>query len=118
MFSGKREGVFVMLIFFTPFIREIRNLQQKRENKTKNRFTLSSVLEVSDILLLPYKRLISNWNPVKINKNAKLNAENKAIYLPVFPGLCFPYSRKVIRLAREEISVPTPPIFTPNNKSV
>ena len=22
MFSGKREGVFVMLIFFTPFIRE------------------------------------------------------------------------------------------------
>ena len=54
---------------------------------------------------------------VKIIKKAKLNAENNAIYLPALPGLCEVYSRKVIKLASDEISVPTPPMFTPNNNA-
>ena len=49
-------------------------------------------------------------------KNAKLKRENKSTYLPTFCGSCLEYSPKVIKLASEEMSVPTPPIFTPMSK--
>ena len=50
---------------------------------------------------------------VKIPKKAKLNAENKSMYLPTLCGFLEVYSRKVIKLASDDMSVPTPPIFTP-----
>ena len=50
-------------------------------------------------------------------KNPKLNAEKRRIYFPAFPGSRFVYSRNVIKLASEEISVPTPPIFTPTSNA-
>ena len=46
------------------------------------------------------------------------NEENFAIYSAVFPGALFAYSRKVIRLASDAISVPTPPTFTPTSRSL
>lgn len=51
--------------------------------------------------------------PVSTIKNEKLNAEKMPIYFPLFPGLCEQYSLNVIKLASEDISVPTPPMFTP-----
>ena len=56
-------------------------------------------------------------NAVKMIKNPKLNAENNAIYLPALLGLCAVYSRKVIRLARDAMSVPVPPMFTPKSRA-
>ena len=53
---------------------------------------------------------------VKMPRNAKLNAENKRTYFPVFPFVFEVYSRKVIKLASEAMSVPAPPIFTPTSK--
>ena len=50
---------------------------------------------------------------VKMPKKAKLKAEKSNIYFHAFPCVFDVYSRKVIREAREEISVPTPPILTP-----
>ena len=63
-----------------------------------------------------YSKIIATAE--RINKNPKLNAENNAMYFPVPLGSCLVYSLNVIRLAREEISVPTPPIFTPNKREV
>jgi hypothetical protein len=54
---------------------------------------------------------------VRMIRKAKLNAENCNMYLPVFSGLCEEYSRKVIRLAKDEIKVPTPPMLTPTSRS-
>ena len=59
---------------------------------------------------------MNNSATVKTPKKAKLNAEKSSKYFPPFPGLCFVYSRKVIKLANEEMSVPTPPIFTPTRR--
>ena len=39
------------------------------------------------------------------------------MYFSVLFGLCLVYSLKVIRLASDEISVPTPPMFTPTSKA-
>ena len=55
---------------------------------------------------------------IRTPKNAKLNAEKSSKYFPDFPSLCLAYSRKVIRLAKEDISVPTPPIFTPTSNAL
>ena len=55
--------------------------------------------------------------PVSKIKKAKLKREKRSRYLPVFFGSRREYSRKVIKLAKEEMSVPTPPIFTPTNRS-
>ena len=55
---------------------------------------------------------------VKIVRKAKLNAENIPIYEKTFLGLYFTYSRSVIRLASDDIRVPTPPIFTPIKSSL
>lgn len=54
----------------------------------------------------------------RIIKNEKLIKENSPRYFNFLFGLCLIYSLKVIRLASEAISVPTPPILTPNNKSL
>ena len=54
---------------------------------------------------------------VRMIKNPKLRAEKSPIYCKVLPLTCDVYSRKVIRLAREEMSVPTPPILTPRSNS-
>ena len=54
---------------------------------------------------------------VKTIKNARLKIENKPTYLSVLSGLCFTYSLKVIKLASEDISVPTPPILTPTSSA-
>ena len=62
-----------------------------------------------------YNILIETNN---IIKNIKLSAVNIIMYCLLFPGLWRLYSLKVIRLAREAISVPTPPIFTPISKSL
>ena len=51
-------------------------------------------------------------------KNAKLNAENLTIYDLILCGAYLLYSRNVIRLARDDISVPTPPILTPTNNAL
>ena len=53
---------------------------------------------------------------IKIPRNAKLKSENFIMYLRVCPGSCFEYSLKVIRLAREDIRLPTPPILTPSKR--
>ena len=49
-------------------------------------------------------------------RNAKLNAENSKIYFFAPSRSCEVYSRKVIRLASEEMSVPTPPTLTPRSR--
>lgn len=54
---------------------------------------------------------------VSIARKPKLNAEKVRIYFKVLPGLWLVYSLKVIRLARDAISVPVPPIFTPTRRS-
>ena len=68
-------------------------------------------------LVFVYKYNSKAHAPSKINKNAKLNTEKSKTYFFEPPGLCLVYSRKVIRLAREEISVPTPPILTPYKRA-
>ena len=50
-------------------------------------------------------------------KNPKFRAEKSPRYFKVLPLTCEVYSRNVIRLARDEISVPTPPMFTPRSNS-
>ena len=62
--------------------------------------------------------LIRIINTVSNIRNPKLNSEKSLIYFIALPGLCFVYSLKVIRLASEEISVPTPPIFTPRRSPI
>ena len=42
----------------------------------------------------------------------KLIAVKRSIYFFVCSGLCFLYSEKVMRLAKEAIKVPSPPMFT------
>ena len=46
----------------------------------------------------------------------KLIAVNMRIYFLVFSGLCFLYSEKVIKLAREAIKVPSPPMLTAGSR--
>lgn len=53
----------------------------------------------------------------KIPRKAKLNAENFAIYESASFGRCIVYERNVIRLARDAIRVPVPPILTPRRSS-
>ena len=89
-------------------------LEDLEKEKGISQAEFISALE--NALVIAYKKRYAV--SVKIIKNAKLNAENNAIYLPALPGLCEVYSRKVIKLASEEIKVPTPPIFTPSNNSV
>ena len=62
--------------------------------------------------------IIAAINAVRIPRNAKLKTENFTIYAVLLPGLCFTYSRKVIRLASDAISVPAPPMFTPTRSSL
>ena len=50
-------------------------------------------------------------------RNVKLNAENIPIKYPLLPGTYELYFLYVIRLARDDISVPTPPMFTPTRRS-
>ena len=64
-----------------------------------------------------YRQISAAHAPSRINKNAKLNAEKSKIYFFAPPWSCFVYSRKVIRLAREEINVPTPPMLTPYKRA-
>ena len=52
---------------------------------------------------------------VKTAKNAKLIILNQSKYFPAFPFAFAVYSRKVIKLASEDINVPTPPILTPTS---
>ena len=52
-----------------------------------------------------------------MKRKAKLNAEKSNKYFFVDFGLCLVYSRKVIKLASEEMSVPQPPIFTPSKSA-
>lgn len=54
---------------------------------------------------------------VNTPKNEKLKAEKSSMYFHALSPDLDVYSRKVIREAREEISVPTPPIFTPTSKA-
>lgn len=68
--------------------------------------------------LLFYKFYSIIQTPSKINKNEKFIIENSPTYLSVPFGSLFTYSLSVIRLAREDINVPTPPIFTPRSKSL
>ena len=56
-------------------------------------------------------------NAVSKIKKPKLNNEKSLIYFPALPGLCFVYSLKVIKLARDDIKVPQPPILTPTKRS-
>ena len=65
----------------------------------------------------PFSYAIKNCaNRARMIKNEKLNAEKIAMYFPAFVGLCAVYSRKVIKLARDAIRVPVPPIFTPKSR--
>ena len=48
-----------------------------------------------------------------IIKNEKFITENSLKYIQNLPGLFFVYSLRVIRLARDAINVPAPPMFTP-----
>ena len=64
-----------------------------------------------------YNAKIKDCATVKIIKKPKLNAEKRPIYERVFPLTWVVYSRNVIRLASEEISVPAPPMFTPSKSS-
>ena len=54
---------------------------------------------------------------IRTIRKIKLISENLATYEKVLPGFRLVYSRNVIRLASEAISVPVPPIFTPRSKS-
>ena len=93
----------ILCMFFQAFLR--------------NRKKATAVTQLCDsrLYVLPIF-YIHAVKRVSIIKNPKLNAENTAKYRPPFFGLCFTYSRKVIRLANEAINVPTPPIFTPKSK--
>ena len=93
----------ILCMFFQAFLR--------------NRKKATAVTQLCDsrLYVLPIF-YIHAVKRVSIIKNPKLNAENTAKYRPPFLGLCFTYSRKVIRLANEAINVPTPPIFTPKSK--
>ena len=62
--------------------------------------------------------IIISITEVRIIKKPKFSAEKRPIYLRVFPLTWEVYSRNVIRLAREEIRVPTPPILTPTRSSL
>ena len=66
---------------------------------------------------LPLFYIIKSITVVNIIKNEKLNKENRPTYLAVLFGLCLTYSLKVIKLASEDISVPTPPTFTPTSNA-
>ena len=61
--------------------------------------------------------IIASIEKVRINTKPKLKIEKSPIYRQDFPGLCFIYSRKVIKLAREAINVPAPPMLTPSKSS-
>ena len=54
---------------------------------------------------------------VIIMRNAKLNAEKMRIYLPTPFGYADEYFLNVIRLARDAIRVPHPPMFTPYRRA-
>ena len=54
---------------------------------------------------------------VKMMRKAKLRAVKSPRYCKVLPLTWDVYSRKVIRLARDEMRVPTPPILTPSSNS-
>jgi len=56
-----------------------------------------------------YRSKLCTTNNTAINP--KLIAVNIRMYFFVFSGLCFLYSEKVIKLAKEAIKVPSPPIF-------
>ena len=56
-------------------------------------------------------------NAIRITKNSILSVANLSIYLSVFPGWSLVYALNVIRLARDAMSVPTPPILTPSSSS-
>ena len=58
----------------------------------------------------------SDENKAKIIRKAKLYMENIPIYFKAFPGLYLVYVLKVMRLAREAMSGPAPPILTPISK--
>ena len=95
---------------------------QATEFSAQNKFE-SYIKRVSQTkIVIPFYCCIQisfskNIKPVSTTRNAKLKSENFAMYFPALPGLCFMYSRKVIRLARDAINVPTPPMFTPTSKS-
>ena len=61
---------------------------------------------------------IKKQEPSKMKRKAKLNAEKRSKYFFAPCGSCLVNSRKVIKLAREEMSVPQPPIFTPKSRGV
>lgn len=97
-------------------------------------FTESELNECSNVIIVNKKPLIQSCycisgkfireyqyqntkqNPFSRNKKPKLNIENSAMYFFVFPGQTELYCLNVIRLAREAISVPTPPILTPSRR--
>ena len=64
-----------------------------------------------------HPHIISIIEAVRMPSIVKLKSEKRRIYLPLLPGLCLTYSRKVIRLASEAMSVPAPPILTPTSSS-
>lgn len=82
------------------------------------KITLNDLLNIKpeEYTVFIYKNIITDI--VRTIRKPKLNAENKPIYCAVFPFTCEVYSRKVIRLASDEIRVPTPPIFTPRSSSL
>ena len=57
--------------------------------------------------------LIIKQKASRIPKKAKFMTEKRTMYFFAQPGLWARYSRKVMRLAREAINVPQPPMFTP-----
>ena len=83
----------------------------------KNNFKLkyeNGVL-IDSVFALNYKNNVVVT--VRIIKNPKLSAVKSPRYFKVLPLTWDVYSRKVIKLAREEMSVPTPPILTPRSNS-
>lgn len=75
------------------------------------------LLGICQVAFVFYKFKMSFENKNITIRKPKLNAENKRMYFPVFPLLCFVYSLNVIRLARDAISVPVPPILTPTSNA-
>lgn len=110
------RGVTLLLTAYLPSFPFVAN-----KLSPKHIFLMSS-LEIACIIkpfniYVKKRHTTSIITAVNMIRNPKLNAEKSPIYLSALPELCFVYSLKVIRLASEEISVPTPPIFTPSKSS-
>ena len=70
--------------------------------------------DIDFFMSFPY---IISASAVRTTRNNRLKAVNTPRYLRAFSRLCEVYSLNVIRLARDAISVPAPPIFTPIRSS-